>query len=238
MKRKLFIVFIGFLLAGSAFAQKSKPWTEWSKKDADKVLNDSPWAQTQVKGEARPDTSIGAIAKGSGRVPENKDQSGDTLSSEIRLRIRFITARPIREGFARRILLAKQDPPKELQDQVQAFIDRDFGDRIVIGLNADGENPRVVSGMLKGLAKLTTASFSDKVFLERKDRKRLPLIEYRPPTDDGMGGKFIFARSLEGSPFLSGDSESVRFIVNMTDSLKLDVKFKVSAMMYGEKLEY
>ncbi|MDT7605258.1 MAG: hypothetical protein QOF61_3255, partial [Acidobacteriota bacterium] len=41
---------VACLLALSLSAQdkKEKPWTEWSKKDAEKILNDSPWGQTQT----------------------------------------------------------------------------------------------------------------------------------------------------------------------------------------------
>ena len=47
---------IGFLAAPALLLalvtvtaqEKGKPWVEWSKKDAEKMLNDSPWAQTQT----------------------------------------------------------------------------------------------------------------------------------------------------------------------------------------------
>ena len=43
MKKKLAITLIT-LMAAAAVAQKKdeKPWTEWSKKDAEKMLSDSP----------------------------------------------------------------------------------------------------------------------------------------------------------------------------------------------------
>ena len=42
-------VFVLLLAVTSATAQeKNKAWGEWSKKEADKILNDSAWAQTQT----------------------------------------------------------------------------------------------------------------------------------------------------------------------------------------------
>ena len=38
------------MLAVVAVAQKDKPWTEWTKKDVEKTLNDSAWGQTQSEG--------------------------------------------------------------------------------------------------------------------------------------------------------------------------------------------
>src|SRR5438067_9930329 len=47
MKRTLFIFLILVFCLSSIFAQKAKSWTDWSKKDAEKILNDSAWAKTQ-----------------------------------------------------------------------------------------------------------------------------------------------------------------------------------------------
>ena len=49
MKRIVFICSALVLLNASAFGQKTKPWTEWNEKDAQKVLADSAWAQSQTE---------------------------------------------------------------------------------------------------------------------------------------------------------------------------------------------
>ena len=72
MKKSVSIIAICLFLVGSASAQKSKPWTEWSKKDADKMLNDSAWAQSQTKGEAPPAMDRGA----------NEGRSTNTLQQQ------------------------------------------------------------------------------------------------------------------------------------------------------------
>ena len=41
----LAVVFALTLVAGAQ--KKMKPWTEWSDKDIKKILDDSPWGQTQ-----------------------------------------------------------------------------------------------------------------------------------------------------------------------------------------------
>ena len=47
MRRTFFICSALILFAASVSAQKDKPWTEWTEKDATKVLTDSAWSQTQ-----------------------------------------------------------------------------------------------------------------------------------------------------------------------------------------------
>ena len=235
MRKILFAGFICVLFIGSVFAQKAKPWTEWSKKDADKILNDSAWAQSITRGEAPPTIDRDA---NSGRSQTNNGPSSVTLSTEFNYRIRLASAKPIREGFARRIVLSQPEKASELTTQLQGIIDRGFGDFIIVAVNVDGQEPRAYAPYLQGLSKMTTAMVSERAYLERKDGKRLPLLEYRAPSGDGMGGKFIFARTLDGAPFLAPDRDSVRFVFNVSDKMKIDVKFKVSGMIYGEKLEY
>ena len=233
MRKKIFIAIVCFVLAGSAFAQKSKPWTEWSKKDADKMLNDSAWAQSQTKGEAPPAMDRGANEGRSTNAPANRSP----VSTEYNIRVRLASAKPIREGLARRIVLTQPEKATELTTQLQTIIDKGFGDFIIVAVNVDAQEGRVAMGQLAPLARSTTATLAGKVYLERKDGKRLELLEYKSPIADGMGGKFIFPRTLDGKPFLAPDSDAVRFVLNL-DKLKVDAKFKVSGMMYSDKLEY
>src|ERR1044071_3382697 len=79
--------------AGSIVGQKHlKPWKEWSKKDAEKMLSNSPWSQRQVDMDyveastlTRPrDPSIDATLK-----------QNEGMTSHIR----FFSARPVRQAF-------------------------------------------------------------------------------------------------------------------------------------------
>ncbi len=75
-------------------------------------------------------------------------------------------------------------------------------------------------------------------YLERKDGKRITLLEYRAPVQDGLGAKFVFSRMLDGKPFLLADSGEVRFSTEAGKAVKVSKRFKVSEMMYDGKLEY
>ena len=47
---KVIIVLTVMLLLSSTLAQKvQKPWGEWNKKEAEKMMSDSPWSQTQTE---------------------------------------------------------------------------------------------------------------------------------------------------------------------------------------------
>jgi hypothetical protein len=237
------------LCACSAFAQKTKPWTEWSEKEAAKILNDSPWGQTQVEGRTetpKASDAITAVTAPHGntqRVMSGSDaqrvESGrPKADTSITYRTRFLSAKPVRGAFARLVLLKKAEVDEDLSTQLQGFVDRDFGDYVVVAVTAEAANEKLVAPTMQFLTTATAEALKDKVYLERKDGKRLPLADYRPPGPDGMGAKFVFMRNLEGQPFLTTDSDNVRFFAQFSEKMKLNVRYKVSDMMYDGKLEY
>ena len=63
MKYVLFILSAILCIAGPATAQKTKSWTEWTEKEAAKILNDSAWGQTQTEAEAGDPSSVSAVTQ-------------------------------------------------------------------------------------------------------------------------------------------------------------------------------
>ena len=244
MKRVLFTTFVVALCALSAFAQKSKPWTELTEKEAAKILNDSPWGQTQTEGEdARPEptsaiTQVAAPGAANRQISRQGEAPDTRPSKVVKYRMRFLSAKPVRAAFARYVMLKKPDADENLSTQLQGFVDRDFADYIVVAVAAEATDPRLVGPTMQFLSTATADVLKEKVYLERKDGKRLLLADYRPPGPDGMGAKFVFMRSLEGQPFLTPESDNVRFFAQLNEKMKLNVRYKVSDMMYDGKLEY
>jgi len=221
--------------------EKAKPWTEWSKKDAEKILNDSAWGQSQIV-ENPDSSSTSAITKTQGAGNESVSRSGQSGESigprSISYRARFLTAKPVREAFARLVVLSQPSAGKELTDQLQGFIDRDFGKYLVVAFSVDSSDPKTATGTMAAIARMNAEMLKGKVYLERKDGKRIELIDYKPPIADNMGAKFVFERELDGQPFLTSESDSVKFIMEPSDKLKVNLRFKVATMVYNGKLEY
>src|SRR5205814_7923450 len=88
MRKIVFTGFICVLFVGTVLAQKSKPWDEWSKKDADRMLNDSAWAQSQTKGEGP--TTISKSTR-DGYNPQASAPKDTSVSTGINVRVRFVT---------------------------------------------------------------------------------------------------------------------------------------------------
>jgi len=235
---------IVLLLLGSAFAQNSsKPWLEWSKKEAEKTLNDSAWAQTQVeerKGEPQQVEAVTQVAapKAANRQLEREGESGEKqVGPSVKYRVRFLSAKPIRAAFARMLLLSQTQASDDLKTQLQGFVDRDFADYIVVVVSPEVSDERTGAALMRAFSSATTEALQQNVYLERKDGKRIFLTEYRAPINDGLGAKFVFKRALDGSPFLS-ETDNVRFFAQLTEKLKLNTKYKLAEMMYDGRLEY
>ena len=232
------------LFAVSALAQKPKPWTELTEKEVAKILNDSAWGQTQTEGEDSKPQQTSAITQvaapnAANRQLSREGEAPDTRPSRvIKYRSRFLSAKPVRAAFARYVLIKKGEADEALSTQLQGFVDRDFGDYVVVAVMAEAADPRLVGPTMQFLNAATADALKEKVYLERKDGKRLMLADYRPPGPDGMGAKFVFMRKVDGQPFLTAESDNVRFFAQLSEKVKLNVRYKVSDMMYDGKLEY
>jgi hypothetical protein len=251
MRKLVFLLGLPALLFSVGIGQE-KLWGEWSKAEAEKILNHSPWAQTQIETDTsemvyrpttaggtgsigRPDASRGpAGQQGSTRV----DRGATNQPISVNYQIRLLSAKPIRQAFMRVISLTQKTNDAELIAGLKSFVERDFKDFIVVAVTFDSTDARFSGPALQAFASARIGTLKNVTYLERKDGKRVFPIEYHPPISDGLGAKFIFARRVDERNFLNGDSGSVRFYCELTPGIKLNVTFKVTDMMYDGKLEY
>ncbi len=244
MKKIAVIVSLVFTLGVVAGAQKKlKPWTEWNEKDAQKVLNDSAWGQTQTETSTselfyspanRGAGDVGQNAPGQGGGAIGEGQGALNQATSINYRIRFLSAKPIRQAFAR-IIGGKQP---ELKEQLNQFVERDFSEWIVVSVVFESRDQRFTGPAMQAFNSAITSTLKNNTYLELKGGKRLFLEDYKAPANDGLGAKFIFKRAVDGQPFIRPESGEVRFYSEVARNIKLNMRFKVADMMYEGKLEY
>ena len=234
-----------FVFASYGSAQ-TKPWTEWSKKEVEKTLNDSAWSQTQTESPKSQPSETSAITSvmASRREDRNVNAGSNNVESgqskpvaSIKYYIRFLSAKPVRAAFARRVLLEQAQPNEELTTQLKGFVDRDFSSYIVVTVSVEVGDEKMVPGVTRAFSAATTEALQNNVYLERKDGKKLFLMEYRPPAADGMGAKFVFKRAEGGQPFLA-DDDSVRFFAQLNEKMKVNAKYKLADMLFDGRVEY
>jgi len=227
------------LSSAGAIQKKLKPWTEWSKKDAEKILNDSPWGQTQVVTDTTEMTYT--PTSGSSRSPnagERAQRGAVNQEVYLKYRIRFLSARPIRQGLARMIEIEQKTPDPALSDQLRGFVERSFDDYIVVAVVFESNDQRFAGPAMQEINSAVAGTLKNNTYLELSDGRRLFLMEYRAPINDGLGAKFVFTRKVDGKPFITANAGEVRFFTEVGATVKLNQRFKISDMMYDGKLEF
>ena len=236
MNKKLLVVAILLTICATAAdsvvgQKKLKPWKEWSKTDAQKVLNDSAWAHLQVDQDfvepsplTRPtDSSIDT------RLKQNE---GMTYG------IRFFSARPVRQAFVRMIQLQKKDLAPEMVSRLNTFAEMPSQESIIIAVTIENPDANMLGKAMQIIRNTTTTTIKNSTYLERSDGKRVFLEQYTPPGTDGFGARFIFPRMLDDKPFLSPEFAIVRFVSDLSSLIKLNMTYKVNEMMLDGKLEF
>ena len=231
-----------FDFPAAAFQKEKKPWTEWSQKEADKMLNDSPWAQLQKDTDLseqffRP-TSDGRT---SGRAPnsgQRLEEGATNQATNVTYGVRFFSARPVRQAFMRVIQLQQKITDPAVLERMKNFAEVPSADSIIIAVTVAGSDKRSLGSVMQVINSAATGTLKNTTYLERNDGKRLFLQEYVPPGRDGFGARFIFPRAEGDQPFLNTDSGEVRFVSDFGSSIKLNRRFKISDMMLDGKLEY
>ena len=256
------IILIALPIIGIA-QRKDYSWMELPKKDAERMLTNSPWSQIQVDTDlseqfyspTRPGTASIGQSSGS-RGSTSSQQSINNNRAErgalneavgVEYRISFLSSRPVRQAIARMVMAAEpagddrseEDARRKQQliSQLTNFIERDFSPYIAIAVVVSSKDGRLSGPVMQEINSATTATLKTKAYLERQDGKRLFIQEYHAPIQDNLGAKFIFARVVDGEPFLNKASGTVRFYAEFPD-FKLNMPYKVADMIYDQKLEY
>lgn len=218
--------------SGSVVGQNpNKPWKEWSKKDAEKVLNDSPWAQLQIDMDFM-ETS--PLTRPRDPSTTNRLKQGEGLTYGIR----FFSARPVRQAFVRMIQLQQKNLSPEVVERMNGFAEKASKDSIVIAVTIEGPDSNILGKAMSIVWNASTPILKPTTYLERNDGQRVFLEEYVPPGKDGFGARFIFPRALNGKPFLTADHSIVRFVSDLGSSMNFHMTFKVKEMMLDGQLEY
>jgi hypothetical protein len=221
-----------------------KPYTEWSEKEALKLLNESPWGQTQTFTDT---TKNFSTARGSTAI-------ADVVN--VNFRVRFLSAKPVRQAISRYMELQQKGKlPEQIAAQLKAFATADFPDYIIVTVMCDSDK---ASNMLQQandlLLKLKTSELKNSTYLLSKGGERVFLHEYQSPRNDGLGARFVFPRMVNGKPFITPDSGEILFhaplgggnrlnsaIPNsdvVDNGFTLNTRHKVKDMIFDGKLEY
>ncbi len=217
--------------------RKPKPWTEWSRRDTDRMLHDSPWARTQVVADAAsllamPGTDLsGTSARRSRRVDTSQTAALDFY-------LCLLSAKPIRQAWARRLELLQQNPSEAFRQQLLRFAETRSDEWIAVGVTFESTDTEIVRQVARIFNNATLDSLKAGTFLELKKGGRQFLAEYKNPARDLLGARFRFDRKPQGKPFVTPEGDELRFHAELSANIVLDVRLRISDFMYEGVLEY
>jgi hypothetical protein len=229
-------VFIG------AAAQKSdKAWIEWTKKEAQKMLEDSPWAQiqndTDTSQQFYSPTSDSRTMGSSSNDSSRLAQGATNQAVNVKFVVRLFSARPIRAALAREMML-QQKLPEDAAARLKNFAELKSDESIIVTVTFESNDQRAGNQIMQAFAGNTTGSLKNNTYLQRNDGKQLFLEQYVPPGKDGFGARFIFLRNVDGKPFFDANSGEIHFVAQFPHIPKIERRFKIASMMYQGELEF
>jgi hypothetical protein len=206
----------------------SKPYTDWSAKEVEKLLlKDSPWTQTLLINAPSSSVQIGSTSSGGGGGRSGGGGGGGGGGSADGPPIVIINwfARPIREATVRQLTLVN---PKVTKEQLDRIMNRNpqFIELLVTGFSMARGGDREAE----------MAKFKADTFLQKKNGEKIPLAGTIMPRGRDEALTLQFLREVEGKPVISTADQEVTLSIRMMDKV-YKFKFKLKDMMIGDKLE-
>src|SRR5437868_9521881 len=167
-KSAIVSLLIAVLSAGATAQKQFKPWTVWDKNDVEKILNDSAWGQTQIETDTSemfftPTTQVGA-----GDSANRREQGATNQATSVKFRIRWLSAKPIREALVRQEQLATG----KISDKLKFFAEGPSYTRIVIAVTIEASDQRFGAKVMQALSSANTGVLKNNTYIELQGGKR------------------------------------------------------------------
>jgi len=234
--------FILVAYAGPKDFWVTKPYTEWTAKEVDKILlKNSPWTyvlllNAPTSGGAISSTnSGGGASKGGGGSEGGGSKGGGGSEGPPPIYMNWY-ARPIREAVARNMMLMA---PTTTKEQLDGILNRksQLYEVMLRGYPLGGGGGRG-SGGGSGTADAALTKFKEDTYLLKKNNEKIPLanIVNPPPRSKDPAYFLQFAREIDGKPTLTLEDKEVTLVIRINDNV-YKYKFKFADMMINDKLE-
>ncbi len=230
--------------AAPGITASGDPWedqeyTAWSKKDAEKVLSNSPWARRvatktdMVKESEDYKAQGGAPKSGTEAVDRGTMREGDFAT------VVWWSAKSPRRAYVRQLQHAGQNLAPET---IQQFLDQPLAHH-VLTLRVEGGD------LVKTSAKLTPEDLKQGAWLETSRLKKIAADE--AAVVNGADGKpdrlrFHFPKEMNGAPTVTSEDKRVLFRFklprrqgeNLKNAEQFEVSFEVKKMAARSEADF
>jgi len=230
-----FLSFFGILLVFMAGSSTSwitqESYSKWPMNRAVQVLNASPWAKQET---------FTRVISGVGSGISGEKEIFNTYY------VRFLSARPIREAYARVQQIQhgydKMSPEEKLQFEAAQLpnLDLDVSKWIVLSVSFRSNDPNEESSVRRFFQSETAKTLKTKAYLSTLSCPQVELSAYFPQREESVGAKFVFPREVNGVPVLTKECPNIT--LELLDvpgtNTRLRATFATKPMIVGNQLVF
>jgi hypothetical protein len=235
MRTRICMIPLILLLTSAGFAQsfwQKKTPQEWSVRECEKLLTDSPWAKSKTIG----DVLIEDLEK-SASVDGREGNPWVTYTA------RFWSALPVRQAFVRQTQASREflslapEQKRSVDEQNSRVLGAEFPDHIVLIVTIASNVESYKRDLLRVWQARPASQWAMDTFL-MAGKNRVPPLDVRVATEVGMQLQIRFPRILNRQAIVdpgvtSLSLELVHPNVGVLRSERLLFTFKVKEMMLG-----
>lgn len=248
------LLFALVMLATVACAQEvwtAKPFSQWSKKEAESILNNSPWASKQElriqfdKHTQKAAGSFSGVSSASAAQAQTEVSSDVPVDFQFTLRLR--SALPVRQALVR-LKQLDTDLEKLSKKELAAFDAQVKGllecpacdDNYVVTLSSKSSNSPGADAAYATFKGGQLADLQRFIYIANERGEQRRLVHFVAPRAPGEEAIFFFPRLDEkGVPLLTPESRDL--LINLSDKQVNSVanfKIDVSKLMMNGKIEF
>lgn len=256
-KSDLLGLVVGMLaLFSTVFAQQElikKPLNQWTRADAESILNDSVWVSKQelrLRYDQQRQVAAGSYTPNAGVIDTTAANAQTTVSSDIPVdfvfTVRLRSALPLRQAMSR---LKQLQVDTKMSEKERATFDAQVkgllecpacANNYVVTLSSQSKNS---PGADAGYSTFKGGRLSDLqryIYIANEKGERRGLVHFVAPKAPGDEAVFFFPRLDEGgSPLLTTQSRDL--VINLTDNQAnaiTNFRFDVSKLIVDGKVEF
>jgi hypothetical protein len=254
LRRSLWLASLLLTSYGSVSAQNDlpdKPYQRWSKGEAEKILNNSPWAKQQevrIKFDKESQTAAGSYSGVSGSAAaQSRTEVTSQVPADFIFTLRLRSAVPVRQAVVRlkqlETNIEKMDPKDRaaFETQIKGLLDCPAcANNYVITLSSKSKSNPGADAVYSSFKGGRLADLQRYMFIANERGERRQLIHFVAPKAPGDEAIFFFPRLDEkGAPLLTLDSKEllINLANNQADSIT-NFKIDVSKLKLNGKVEF
>jgi hypothetical protein len=229
----------------------AKPFQDWSRTEAEAILNDSPWAikqELRIKFDKERQAAAGSYSGVSGAAAA---QATTEVTSQVPVdfifTLRLRSSLPIRQALVR-LRNLETDIEKMNGQQLAAFDKQNKGllecpgcvENYVVTLSSKSKNSPGADAVFSTFKGGRLADLERYVFLGNERGEQRKLVHFVAPKVPGDEATFFFPRNNErGEPLITTESRDL--LINLSDNNPTSIsnfKVAVSTLIVNGRVEF